>query len=233
MWESNTGEVLVDFGPVTLYIVPMKFSLYIFDLDGTLVDTRRDITAAANEMLSRFGLPAKEMDEVVGYVGDGLAKLVERLLGVDGYDRDEALAVYREAYNRRMLDTTRPYRGIPELLPSLSPAKMAVLTNKPRKPAIAILEHLGLIDFFSLVIGGDSLETRKPDPEGVMRILEELAAEAGDSVLIGDSKNDVITAKRAGISSVYVTYGFTDPASVREYDPDYIVDSPVEVAGLE
>lgn len=210
----------------------MRFGLYIFDLDGTLIDTRRDITAAANEMLEAFGLEPKGVDEVTGYVGDGVARLVERCLGSSGVDHGEAAAVFRDAYARRMFDTTSPYAGVPELLAGLASVRKAVLTNKPSSHSGKILEHLGLSASFDLIVGGDSLDTRKPDPQGALHILDTLGEKPESSVLIGDNRNDILTAKRAGITSVYVTYGFTDISSVREYEPDHVVNEPIEILEL-
>lgn len=185
--------------------------LIVFDLDGTLVDSRRDLADAANEMLGAYdALPLTE--EVVGaMVGDGAARLVSRLLAARSLDvpHAEALAQYLEMYGRRLLDHTRAYPGIPEALDVLSATgRLAVLTNKPTRATEEILDGLDLRRRFAWVIGGDSPLGRKPDPRGIEWLLGTAATDRNGAVLVGDSAADVLTARNAGIRICLARYGF-------------------------
>jgi len=217
---------------VQRYIRKMKIDMCIFDLDGTLIDTSTDITSAANDMLSHYGLPRKSVEEVIGYVGDGVVKLTERCLGDLKVDFDEAVKLFREAYTLHLLDTSRPYPGVDEMLRTLNSVKKSVLTNKPYGYTVKLLEHLELSSHFELVVGGDTLATKKPSTEGIDHILHELEVDRDRAVMIGDSRNDILTANRAGIVSIYVTWGFHPQARIEELAPDYTVDSPDRIPDL-
>ncbi len=207
----------------------MKFEFCIFDLDGTIVDTRRDLTTAVNEVRDHYGLPEKDVDEITGYVGDGIIKLIERSLPHRGIDINEAVSLFKKAYEAHLLDTTRLYPGIMEVLSELNGCYRALLTNKSYKLSKAIADGLGITGFFSLIIGGDSLERKKPHPDGVEYILKESGADRGKTVMIGDGKNDILAAHESGISSIYVKYGFTDIHDFNGHRPDFSVDSVSEL----
>jgi len=207
----------------------VKYELCIFDLDGTIVDTRRDLTRAVNSVRAHYGLPEKDVDEITGYVGDGIVKLVERSLSDNSIDIDEAVSLFQEAYKAHLLDSTRPYPGIREVLTRLDGCYRALLTNKPYQLTKSITDSLNFTDFFSLIVGGDTMERKKPHPDGVEYILQKSGASREKSVMIGDGKNDILVAHTAGISSVYVRYGFTDIHDFDGYKPDYSVDSTLEL----
>jgi len=210
----------------------VKFELCIFDLDGTIVDTRRDLTTAVNSVRASYGLPEMSMEEVTGYVGDGIVKLVERSLPDNGIDIDKAVLLFKEAYKAHLLDTTRSYPGIKEVLLQLDSCYSALLTNKPYQLTKAITDSLDFTGFFSLIVGGDTLERKKPHPDGVEYILKKSGADRRNTVMIGDGKNDILVAHASGISSVYVKYGFT---TIRDFDghgPDFTVDSASELLAI-
>ena len=145
----------------------MAFDLYIFDLDGTLIDTRQDITAAINEMLTRYGLESKSVEEVTGYVGDGIKKLVHRCIDEPSINNrevslDEAVSMFEECYWNHMLDTTMAYPGVMDLLAALKDRQKAILTNKAYKFTKAITDGLGLTQQFSLIVAGDTVSRKKP-----------------------------------------------------------------------
>ena len=180
-----------------------------FDLDGTLIDSARDLGDAVSELMQSYGAPPLDLREAVAMVGDGAAMLVRRALERSGLDPSTsgALERYMQIYSRRQLDHTVAYPGVRESLAlALHRGPLAVLTNKPLGPSIGILEALGLRGFFSRIIGGDSEYGRKPDPAG-LRALMALAP--GDQiVMVGDTPADSGAAKAAGCPFVFARYGF-------------------------
>ncbi|UCB46533.1 MAG: HAD-IA family hydrolase [Spirochaetota bacterium] len=217
----------------------MAFDLYIFDLDGTLIDTRQDITTAVNEILHHYNLESKSVDEVTDYVGDGIRKLVQRCIEQSSIEQssivnsrvslDEAVSMFKDSYWSHMHDTTITYPGITELLTHLKDKKKAILTNKAYKFTKAIMDRLGLTKQFSLIVGGDTVSKKKPSTEGIEFILQETGKPRDRTVMIGDGKNDILVAKKAGLISVYVTYGFTSIERLDGIKPDYIIDTPLEL----
>jgi phosphoglycolate phosphatase len=206
--------------------------LIIFDLDGTLIDSKMDLAQAVNAMRVHLGLPALENELIATYVGNGAPTLVRRALGDDVPEEqiEPALHYFLSYYGEHMLDYTRAYPGIPEALESLDAAgvRMAVLTNKPVKVSGRILEGLGLARYFAKVYGGNSFEQKKPHPVGVETLMRELGATPGHTLLVGDSAVDVRTARNAGVRVCGVTYGF-QPETLRDDPPDMMVDRPEEM----
>ncbi len=211
--------------------------LLIFDLDGTLVDSRIDLANSVNAMLRHFG-KAELPDEVIAsYIGDGAPMLVRRALG----DPDDESFVHRALeffllyYREHKLDYTYVYQGITESLDAIrnsrngNSVKMAVLSNKPVFPSRAIVNALGLGSYFFQVYGGNSFHTKKPDPAGVQALLQEAGAQPHETVIVGDSEIDVLTARNSGIYSVGVKYGFA-PHTLENAPPDVLIDQPQELA---
>ena len=186
-------------------------SLIVFDLDGTLIDSRLDLAESTNEMLSEYGATPLPVDAVAAMVGEGARVLVARALGAAGLDPDEpdALRRFREIYDRRLLVHTRLYDGIEEVVSQMAERHpLAVLTNKPEAPSRRLLEAFGLARHFRRVIGGDSGPARKPDPAGLHALMAEFGASAPATWLVGDSMIDVETARRAGVRMCVALYGF-------------------------
>jgi phosphoglycolate phosphatase len=186
-------------------------SLIVFDLDGTLIDSRLDLAESTNEMLASYGAAALPVDQVAMMVGEGARKLVERALAAVGLDSAEpdALDRFRAIYDRRLLVHTRPYDGIPDVVRRLSAAhRLAVLTNKPDAPTRRLLDVFELAPHFQRVIGGDSRLPRKPDPAGLQALMDEYGASPATTWLVGDSMIDVETARRAGTRMCVALYGF-------------------------
>jgi len=211
--------------------------LLIFDLDGTLIDSRQDLANSVNAMLRHYRRPELPSDVIASYIGNGAPMLVRRSLG-DPDDENfvqDALLYFMAWYREHKLDHTYVYEGIRESLEAIRtsrngrPVKMAVLSNKPVGPSRAIVEALGLGGYFFQVYGGNSFHTKKPDPAGVEVLLEECEAQPEETVLIGDSDVDVITARNAGIYSVGVTYGLA-PHTLEDAPPDVLIDKPQELA---
>jgi len=193
-------------------IVPRGMSaLVIFDLDGTLIDSRRDLAESTNEMLASYGAAARPIDEVAAMVGEGAKVLVERALAAAGLDpgAPEALDRFRAIYDRRLFEHTRPYPGIDVVVrDAAAGAALAVLSNKPEAPSRRLLEEFDLSRWFRWVVGGDGPFPRKPDPAAVVFLMAEAQAAAGRTLLVGDSTIDVLTARHAGVRMCVARYGF-------------------------
>ena len=207
----------------------MIYELVIFDLDGTLIDTRQDITNAANEMLAHYGLQAKSVAEVTGYVGDGIARLVERCLGSHHVAFEEAVELFKRSYSSHLMDFTRPYPGIVDLLEGLRGVRKAILTNKSFEMSKTITDGLGLSSYFELIVGGDSIPRRKPFPDGILYILEKAGVEKERALMVGDGPNDILTAREAGVRSVYVRWGFSEEDALDGNEPHRRIDRPEDL----
>jgi phosphoglycolate phosphatase len=202
-----------------------------FDLDGTLIDSARDLAESIGEMLQDYGAAPLPMAQVVQMVGEGAPLLVRRALKQSKLQPspDEALARFLKIYDRRLMDHTRPYDGVAESLAlALRRGPLAVLTNKPLGPSIGILEALGLRGFFSRIIGGDSDYGRKPDPAGLCSL--QALAPGDQIVMVGDSPADWQTAEAATVPFVFARYGF-GAAKFRPTPPNtaFVIDHAREL----
>jgi phosphoglycolate phosphatase len=203
----------------------------IFDLDGTLIDSVRDLAAAASELVTSLGGRALAVDEVASMVGDGAAVLVRRALDAGGIECDtpDALARFLDIYQRRLLDTTVPYPGVDDMLLLASRrARLAVLTNKPLAPSRRILDGLGLIGYFDEIVGGDGAHGRKPDPAG----LRSLSRNTTTVMLVGDSPIDYATATAAGCVFVWARYGFGAARFATPPETPYVLTQPGDFAAV-
>jgi phosphoglycolate phosphatase len=219
---------------------PHSIKLVIFDLDGTLIDSRLDLVHSVNAALRHIGRPELPDDVIASYVGDGAPILIQRALGGEMVDEAlvrKGLEFFLSYYREHKLDHTTVYSGIPEALAEIQrssngrPRKMAVLSNKPVIPSRAIVEALGLGPYFSQIYGGNSFATKKPDPEGALKLLEENGVRAEDAVIVGDSHTDVETGRNAGLWTIGVTYGFA-PHTLENTPPDVLADLPQEMGSL-
>jgi len=185
----------------------------LLDLDGTLVDSAPDLAGALNQLRAEFGLAPLALDAVKAMVGDGAAKLVERGLppGSAPAELDRLVARYVALYHERQTAMTRPYPGVVETLRSLSGEgwRLAVCTNKPEAPSREILAAFGLDGLFAAVGGGDSFAERKPAAGHLLATLARMAAPPDAAVMVGDSPNDVLSARRAGLPVIVVGYGYS------------------------
>jgi phosphoglycolate phosphatase len=182
----------------------------IFDLDGTLIDSKQDLIHSVNAMLRELGRGELAEETISGYIGHGAPQLVARALG-DGCteeERQHALQFFLGYYELHKMDMTCAYPGVAETLEKLAKMPMAVLTNKPVRISVRILDAMGLAKYFRAIYGGNSFETKKPDPLGAKTILRELGAEPQQALLVGDSEVDVQTARNAGTLAAAVNYGF-------------------------
>jgi phosphoglycolate phosphatase len=227
---------------------PQSIRLVIFDLDGTLIDSRLDLVHSVNAALRHIGRPELAEDVIASYVGDGAPILIQRALGAEAADEAlvrRGLEFFLSYYREHKLDHTTVYPGIAQALSAIQGAsngtpngsqngtrrKLAVLTNKPVNPSRAIVEALGMGQFFSQVYGGNSFATKKPDPEGARNLLEESGVKSEQAAIVGDSPVDVRTGRNAGLWTVGVTYGFA-PRSLENESPDVLVDSAQELGSI-
>jgi phosphoglycolate phosphatase len=206
----------------------MPTRLAIFDLDGTLVDSVEDLAASVNHALGVVGLPPRAVAEVRGFVGEGARLLLERSVGPHPELLDRALEAWRVHYLDHLLDRTRAYPGVVEVLGGAG-RTLAVHTNKPGPMARRVLQGLGLLDRFALVVGGDEV-ARKPDPAGVRLIQERTGARPEDTVFVGDSPVDAATARNAGVLFLAVTWGLTPEADLRRAGATRLLDRAEELA---
>jgi phosphoglycolate phosphatase len=219
-----------------------RLKLLVFDLDGTLIDSAQDLCNSVNATLERFGRPQLSDEIIAGYIGNGALMLVRRAFAADDGKEPseellgEAYKFFLDYYREHKLDYTYAYEGVLEALDALhkvhdqvdAPRRaMAVLTNKPVRPARAICEALGLAPYFLNVYGGNSFATKKPDPEGLLALMNEAGAKPEETVMIGDSQVDVQTARNAGTWVIGCTFGLA-PGSLEVIQPDVLVDSPAD-----
>ncbi len=202
----------------------------IFDLDGTLIDSKLDIALAVNAALAELGREALPHEQIFSYIGNGAPRLIERAAGEGASEADvqRGLEFFIKYYSAHKLDNTTLYPGVREALDTLSDFRMAVLTNKPVRASRGILEGLGIAKHFQIVYGGNSFDRKKPDPMGVETILREFGAVPNAVMFVGDSEIDVQTARNSGTWVCGVTYGFGSHRLV-EYPPDILVDNLTEL----
>jgi len=220
------------FRPIPL----QKIKLLLFDLDGTLIDSEKDLAASVNAMLRNFGRKELPLEVIDTYIGDGAPMLIRRALGDPTHAAivQEALNFFLLYYRDHKLDSTLPYPDISEMLQRSKNfdgqrRQMAVLTNKPVRASRDILSGLGLSQYFFQTYGGNSFETKKPDPLGAQTLMSEAGAEPEETVMVGDSEVDVLTARNANLWSIGVTYGFA-PHTLERTHPDVLVDTVEELA---
>ncbi len=211
----------------------MSVDAIVFDLDGTLVDSREDLANSVQVAFRSLGLPVPDRDRVIASVGHGARHLVKILL--PEHDADEAfldrvVAAFRAHYLEHLLDHTTPFEGLREVVADLGArVPLAVLTNKPGEMARRIIEGLSWSESFRFVLGPDDVEALKPDPRGLLTLLERLEARPAQTIYVGDMPVDVEVAKAAGTRSVAVTWGLAAREDILAARPDQLLD---EVEGL-
>jgi phosphoglycolate phosphatase len=203
----------------------------VFDLDGTLVDSRQDLTDAVNHALLSVGRPERPMNEVVRHVGNGMHALLTAVLGpAEPAVFEKAVAGFRDFYQAHCLDKTRLYEGAFETLAALAGmARLGIVTNKPVGFTERILEGLGVRARFASVVGGDSVAEKKPHPAPVLKALEGLGAKPAEALMVGDGHQDVLSGRAAGTRTCAARYGFGFTEEVTRLQPDYFVDSFSEI----
>ncbi len=211
--------------------------LVMFDLDGTLVDSVPDLATAVDRMLVELGREPAGVERVRQWVGNGARVLVRRALAggldhsaVGEAESDEALARFLDIY-ADCHELITLYPGVHELLEALSTAavELAVVTNKPERFVAPLLEQVGLGGYFRWIIGGDTLPQQKPDPAALLQVMRLAGVTAAQSLFVGDSRNDVLAARAAGVPCVAVSYGYNHGRPIAEEEPQLVVDSIAEL----
>lgn len=204
--------------------------LLIFDLDGTLIDSRADLAAGINHMRAQFGLAPLAVETIGGHVGNGVRKLVERSLPEGGVDLDEALRMNLDYYLSHLTVHTTLYPGVEEGLRQLAQAghPLALLTNKQGESSRAIMRHFGLDGLFGAIVGGGDVAHLKPEPDGIFHCLEHSGMDASSAWMVGDHYTDLAVAENAGIRSAFVRYGFGEE---RGHEPTAYFASFPELVG--
>ena len=207
--------------------------LLIFDLDCTLADTKFDIAQATNFALERLGLPKLAAETIYGYIGNGVEKIIERVLTQEHKDlQEQALALFTESYDRHLLDHTHLYAHVRETLEFFSQKKKAVATNKTLNFTSKILEGLGIRPYFDMILGGDSTQRKKPNPEPLKKILNRLHVSPGQAAMVGDSVNDVLAGRQAGMITCALTYGLGKREDLVKASPDFLLDDIWELTEI-
>lgn len=215
------------------FSLPLAVKMVMIDLDGTLIDSAPDLAASANRMLQALGMPTYEQAQVAQWIGNGVSRLVKRALTGEMHAEPDAglyergYAVFLEAYAELVSDQSRPYPGVVEGLEKLQAAgfQLACITNKAAAFTLPLLKDLGLDKYFKLIISGDTLAKKKPDPLPLLHACEHFGITPDHGVLIGDSVNDTQAARNAGMPVILVPYGYNRGQDVRELEPEAVIPS--------
>ena len=211
--------------------VKRKISLIVYDFDGTLVDTLFDIADAVNLSLNELGLRTLSRETIRKYVGKGVERLMAQ--SINGYaDLARAVELFRKHYSENQMNHTRFYPSGREILDHFRDKKQAICSNKPEDFVRRILQSLESLDPFDAILGGDSVKSKKPDPEGMLHLLDRFQCAPEMAVLVGDSPVDIETGKRAGVYTCVVNYGLGDPKEIASVGPDCSIDHLSELKDL-
>ncbi|MCA6080205.1 MAG: HAD-IA family hydrolase [Endomicrobium sp.] len=211
----------------------MSFSFLIFDLDGTLIDSQRDIASAVNSVRKDYGFDCLRVEQVRSCLGSGASTLMDRVIPEKkGMDRLEVLEKFKFYYGQCLTDTTIMYDGVGEMLEALKNKKKAILSNKDENFSRKIVKKLGISDYFVKVWGGNSAGAKKPDPKPIADLISLTNSDISKTVMIGDSANDFLAAKAAGVMSIAVLYGYSDIEQIRRYNPDFTVKTPKDIIDI-
>ncbi|MGA1796216.1 MAG: HAD family hydrolase [bacterium] len=198
----------------------------IFDLDGTLVDSKKDIADSVNRTLISLDLPPKELETIYRLIGEGVYRLIAQAMEGHTEEVEAGVAIFKADYRRHLLDTTTCYGGVPELLDRLRGRFLAVVTNKSREFTIPILEGLGLLDRFDCIIAGDDEWPKKPAPDAMFEVMKRSSSKQEGTMTIGDNYTDILAGKNAGIATCWASYGF---GRRQELIPDFTIREPLEL----
>lgn len=200
--------------------------LIVFDIDGTLVDSREDITNSVNFTLKKLGLKEKGLEEIASYIGRGVTDLIKRSLGEKSEDLTEkAMSIFEEYYKKHFNDHSRLYPGVEEVLRYFADKKKVILTNRKYDYAVMTLKSLGIYGYFEEILGGDNTGCAKPSSCPLDALMEKLNVDKKRAIMVGDMDIDVLAGKEAGIATCAVTYGIGSKKDIVESRPDYIIDS--------
>ncbi|MBN1354230.1 MAG: HAD-IA family hydrolase [Candidatus Omnitrophica bacterium] len=201
--------------------------LMLFDLDGTLVDSKKDITDAVNHALNEVGLEQKDPDEISSYIGTGVKDLISKSLGekADKTIFDKVLSAFEKYFAEHYADNSRLYEGVREMLEYFKDKEKAIVTNRNYIYAVLTMKKLGIYGFFKKIIGGDNFRCAKPSSCPIENVITDISAEKENIIMIGDMSIDVISGKNAGVLTCAVTYGIGKKEDILRAGPDFVIDN--------
>ncbi|MDD5020828.1 MAG: HAD-IA family hydrolase [Endomicrobiaceae bacterium] len=207
-----------------------KIELVIFDLDGTLVDSKYDLTLAVNFIRQKYGFSDLSPLEVASYLGSGIRRLLDSVLpDIAESEKQDAFLQFNEYYAIHLVDTTVVYDGIIELLEALKDVNKVILSNKTEIYSRKIVENLGLRKYFAKIYGGDTFSEKKPSCLPINSIINEFNTQKEHVCMVGDGVNDVLAGKSAGISTIAVLYGYSSIEKIKSNSPTFIAKNPAEI----
>jgi phosphoglycolate phosphatase len=211
----------------------MSFDFLIFDLDGTLIDSHGDIALSVNAVRKEYGFKCLQTSEVRSYLGSGVNALMDK--SVPEKEEEAKFHIverFEFYYKQHLTDTTVMFAGIRGMLEALKNKKKAILSNKLEDFSLEIVKRLGISDYFVKIWGGDTVGVKKPDPKPVLNLIKLTNSDISKTVMIGDSPNDFLAAKAAGIQSIAVVYGYSGIDQIRQCNPDFIVETPEDIVSI-
>jgi phosphoglycolate phosphatase len=211
----------------------MSFDFLIFDLDGTLINSQEDLTFSVNCVRKDYGFEELSVEQVRSYLGSGMNALVSKAVpDILGVSLQEVVEKFKFYYGQHLTDKTVLFEGVEEMLGALKSKKKAILSNKTEKFSCEIVKRLNIFDYFIKVWGGDSIDVKKPDPRTILELIKLTESDISKTVMIGDSANDFLVAKSAGVPSIAVLYGFSDKHQIKQYNPDFIVETARDIVDV-
>lgn len=205
----------------------------IFDVDGTLVDSRKDIVEAVNFTLSKLGLPEKPPELIVSYIGTGTRDLLNKSLGSKNYSfAEEAFEIFSEYFPKHSADESSLYPHVEEILKYFKNKRKLVITNRNRKFAEITLRKLGIKNYFEEIVGGDDVNCMKPSACPLDRLSSKIEMKKSKTIIVGDMDIDIRTGKNFGIKTCWVTYGLGNREDIEKIKPDYIIDDIIELKNI-
>jgi len=204
--------------------------LIIFDLDGTLINSLKDITISLNFTLEKLGLEKMDEERVRGYIGSGVKRLIEDVLGsMDDNRIGEMISLFQEHHKKHLLDNTILYPGTKEVLQFYNKKKKAVISNKNKEFSLTILKGLGAEEYFDLILGPEDAQRRKPFPDPILNVLAKLNIKPQKALMVGDNPIDIEAGKSAGVFTCAVTYGFSRKEDLENSNPDFIINGILDL----
>ncbi|MCA6072255.1 MAG: HAD-IA family hydrolase [Endomicrobium sp.] len=211
----------------------MSFDFLIFDLDGTLVNSQEDLTFSVNCVRKDYGFEELSVEQVRSYLGSGMNALMSKAVpDISSVSLQEIVEKFKFYYGQHLTDKTVLFEGVEEMLRALKSKKKAILSNKTEKFSCEILKRLNIFDYFIKVWGGDSIDVKKPDPRTVLDLIKLTESDISKTVMIGDSANDFLVAKSAGIPSIAALYGFSDKHQIKQHNPDFVVETARDIVDI-